>query len=131
MPARTHTSVKPIQLSAIMLGPLLSKARPPLHLLMPCMPSWQVVGEKEKAEKLVNVRTRDQQRHGMQALPDVIAQLRQERDERHLTSTFGEHFKDPSQKQEAPVDATAAQAAASSFNAADRLQAVAAEAAKP
>ena len=92
------------------------------------MPCWQVVGEKEKAEKLVNVRTRDQQRHGMHALPDVITQLCWERDERHLMSTFGEHFKDSSQKAGAPPDASAAQAAASSFNAADGVQAAAAQA---
>ena len=50
----------------------------------------QVVGEKEKAERLVNVRTRDNKVHGMHALQDVIPQLCRERDARHLASTFGE-----------------------------------------
>ena len=90
---------------------------------------WQVVGEKEKAEKLVNVRTRDQQRHGMHALPDVIAQLCKERDGRHLTSTFGEHLQQgASLKPEAATDATAAQAAATSFNVNEETRAVAAAA---
>lgn len=50
----------------------------------------QVVGEKEKAEKLVNVRTRDNKVHGMHAVDDVISQLVAERDTRALVPTFGQ-----------------------------------------
>ena len=48
-----------------------------------------MVGEKEKAEKLVNVRTRDNKVHGMHKLSEVIAQLVSERDTRSLVPCFG------------------------------------------
>ena len=50
----------------------------------------QVVGEKEKVDHTVNVRTRDNKVHGMHALASVMLQLVRERDARHLASTFGE-----------------------------------------
>ena len=50
-----------------------------------------MVGEKEKAERLVNVRTRDNKVHGMHALNDVITQLVAERDGRSLVPCFGKN----------------------------------------
>ena len=49
----------------------------------------QVVGEKEKENKTVNVRTRDNVKHGETTLAHVIEVLRKERAERSLESTFG------------------------------------------
>jgi threonyl-tRNA synthetase len=49
----------------------------------------QVVGEKEKENRTVNVRTRDNIKHGEYKLADVIEVLRKERGERSLESTFG------------------------------------------
>lgn len=49
----------------------------------------QVVGEAEKAEGTVNVRTRDNQVHGMHKLEAVLDVLRQEKATRSLTSLFG------------------------------------------
>ena len=51
----------------------------------------QVVGEKEKAERLVNVRTRDNKVDGMHALSEVISQLVSERDSRSLVPIFGKN----------------------------------------
>lgn len=48
-----------------------------------------VVGEKERAEKMVNVRTRDNQVHGMHKLGEVIDVLVKEKRERSKTSLFG------------------------------------------
>ncbi len=47
-----------------------------------------VVGEKEKAERTVNVRTRDNVVHGMHTLDDLKKVLVEERDSRSLTSMF-------------------------------------------
>ena len=49
----------------------------------------QVVGEKERENKTVNVRTRDNVRHGEHKLADVLEVLRKERAERSLESCFG------------------------------------------
>lgn len=48
-----------------------------------------VVGEAEKAEQTVNVRTRDNHVHGMHKLADLLVVLRRERDQRLLESAFG------------------------------------------
>ena len=48
-----------------------------------------MVGEKEKADRLVNVRTRDNKVHGMHALADVITQLAAEQSSRSLLPCFG------------------------------------------
>jgi threonyl-tRNA synthetase len=47
------------------------------------------VGEKEKADKTVNVRTRDNMVHGEHKLSAVIEVLQQERAQRSLESLFG------------------------------------------
>lgn len=47
-----------------------------------------VVGETEKAQKLVNVRTRDNIVHGMYQLDELVRILKSERDLRSLTSQF-------------------------------------------
>lgn len=47
-----------------------------------------VIGEKEKAERTVNVRTRDNVVHGMHSLQDLKNILLEERDSRSLTSLF-------------------------------------------
>ena len=49
----------------------------------------QVVGETEKENRTVNVRTRDNARHGEHKLAELIEVLRKERDERSLESCFG------------------------------------------
>eukprot|EP00878_Enallax_costatus_P019740 GHUV01020834.1.p1 GENE.GHUV01020834.1~~GHUV01020834.1.p1 ORF type:complete len:437 (+),score=132.50 GHUV01020834.1:306-1616(+) len=54
-----------------------------------------VVGEQERAEGTVNVRTRDNVVHGMHQLEDVKRLIAQERDSRSLTSVFGEQQQDP------------------------------------
>ena len=48
-----------------------------------------MVGEKERADRLVNVRTRDNKVHGMHPIDDVIKQLVSERDTRSLIPCFG------------------------------------------
>ena len=48
-----------------------------------------MVGEKERDNKTVNVRTRDNVRHGEHKLADVLEVLRKERAERSLESCFG------------------------------------------
>ena len=48
-----------------------------------------MVGEAEKAEGTVNVRTRDNQVHGMHKLADVLRVLREEKATRSLQSLFG------------------------------------------
>ena len=53
------------------------------------MLNLQVVGEKERENKTVNVRTRDNVRHGEHKLADVLEVLRKERAERSLESCFG------------------------------------------
>jgi threonyl-tRNA synthetase len=49
-----------------------------------------VVGEKEKEERTVNVRTRDNQVHGMHALDAVVEVMLREKATRALESLFGE-----------------------------------------
>ena len=49
----------------------------------------QVVGESERAARTVNVRTRDNQVHGMRPLAEVTAVLLREKAERSLGSLFG------------------------------------------
>ena len=49
-----------------------------------------VVGEKERSEQTVNVRTRDNQVHGMHKLSSVLEILVNEKDSRSLVSLFGE-----------------------------------------
>ena len=53
--------------------------------------STQVVGEKEREQKTVNVRTRDNVVHGEHKLSDVVQVLLQEKAERSLVSLFGGH----------------------------------------
>lgn len=54
----------------------------------------QVVGEKEKVDQMVNVRTRDNHVHGMHKLGDVLEILSQEKKQRSLVSLFGDHSAD-------------------------------------
>lgn len=54
----------------------------------------RVVGEKEKIDKTVNVRTRDNVVHGMHSLDDVMQVLLEERKQRSLVSLFGAHSPD-------------------------------------
>ena len=68
----------------------------------------QVVGETEKENRTVNVRTRDNARHGEHKLADMIEVLRKERDERSLESCFGHTA---AQTAAAPAAATATEAA--------------------
>ena len=49
----------------------------------------QIVGEKEKAEKTVNVRTRDNVVHGEHKLSEVLAVLQREKTQRSLAGHFG------------------------------------------
>ncbi|KAK9814754.1 hypothetical protein WJX72_010977 [[Myrmecia] bisecta] len=60
-----------------------------------------VVGEQEKAERTVNVRTRDNKVHGMHKLDDVIQVLREEKDSHSLTSLFDKHEQAASAQQPA------------------------------
>ena len=55
----------------------------------------QVVGETEKENRTVNVRTRDNARHGEHKLAAMIEVLRKERDERSLESCFGHKAAQP------------------------------------
>lgn len=48
-----------------------------------------MVGEQEKKENKVNIRTRDNKRHGAHDLEDLIATLRKERETYSLESLFG------------------------------------------
>ena len=50
-----------------------------------------MVGEKERDDRLVNVRTRDNKVHGMHPLSEVLAQLVAERDSRALVPCFGKN----------------------------------------
>ena len=47
------------------------------------------MGEKERAEGTVNVRTRDNHVHGMHTVDAVISVLHRERDAKSLVSLFG------------------------------------------
>lgn len=49
-----------------------------------------VVGEKERAEQMVNVRSRDNQVHGMHKLQDVLKVMVEEKQTRSATPLFGE-----------------------------------------
>ncbi len=49
----------------------------------------QVVGEQEKKEGKVNIRTRDNKRHGAHDLEDLITTLRREKETYSLESLFG------------------------------------------
>ena len=49
-----------------------------------------VVGEKEQAQKTVNVRTRDNQVHGEHPLSHVIDVMGRERATRSITGLFGD-----------------------------------------
>lgn len=49
----------------------------------------QVVGEKEKEQKTVNVRTRDNVVHGEHSLSSVVQVLQLEKLQRSLVSLFG------------------------------------------
>lgn len=53
--------------------------------------SVQVVGEKEREQKTVNVRTRDNVVHGEHKLSEVVQVLLQEKAQRSLVSLFGGH----------------------------------------
>lgn len=53
-----------------------------------------VVGEKEKIDNTVNVRTRDNVVHGMHSLDHVMQVLLEERNQRSLVSLFGAHSPD-------------------------------------
>jgi len=48
-----------------------------------------VVGEKERAEQMVNVRTRDNHVHGMHKLQDVLKVMVEEKQTRSAISLFG------------------------------------------
>ncbi len=54
-----------------------------------------MVGETEKENRTVNVRTRDNARHGEHKLAAMIEVLRKERDERSLESCFGHKAAQP------------------------------------
>lgn len=49
-----------------------------------------VVGEKERADRMVNVRTRDNQVHGMHSLDSLVEILVKEKEEKSLVSLFGQ-----------------------------------------
>jgi threonyl-tRNA synthetase len=49
-----------------------------------------VVGEKERTEQTVNVRTRDNQVHGMHKLSHVLDVMLQEKNTRSAVSLFGD-----------------------------------------
>ncbi len=51
----------------------------------------QVVGEKEREQKTVNVRTRDNVVHGEHALSEVVQVLQEEKAQRSLVSLFKGH----------------------------------------
>ena len=51
----------------------------------------QVVGEKERVEHTVNVRTRDNVVHGEHKLADVLRVLQEEKAARSLEGHFGSH----------------------------------------
>lgn len=54
-----------------------------------CAACAQIVGEKERAEKTVNVRTRDNVVHGEHKLSEVLAVLQREKAARSLAGHFG------------------------------------------
>lgn len=64
------------------------RSHPPTHIHTPPHP-LQVVGEAEKAARTVNVRTRDNEVHGMHALDDVLKVMQEEKKTRSLFSLFG------------------------------------------
>ena len=69
----------------------------------------QIVGEKEKAEKTVNVRTRDNVVHGEHKLSEVLAVLQEEKAQRSLQGHFGHAGAAPdSNGAEAAAEAAAA-----------------------
>ena len=66
----------------------------------------KVVGEQEKQEQTVNVRTRDMEQHGMHSLVDLTAKLLEESSSRSLSSAFKKgHGLRPSNQE--PVEAAA------------------------
>ena len=74
----------------------------------------QVVGEQEKKEQTVNVRTRDMETHGMHSLNALTAKLLEERSTRSLVSAFvkgnPERGTEPSNQSPVQAAAVAAQA---------------------
>jgi threonyl-tRNA synthetase len=60
-----------------------------------------VVGEKERAEQMVNVRTRDNHVHGMHRLQDVLKVMVEEKQTRSAVSLFGETASQGSDAQDA------------------------------
>jgi threonyl-tRNA synthetase len=63
-----------------------------------------VVGEQEKENKTVNVRTRDNVVHGMHTVSDLKVLLAKERDSRSLTSAFAIHADGEQQQQQPAAD---------------------------
>ena len=47
-----------------------------------------VIGEKEKEDKMANVRTRDEKVHGSRSIKEIISLLKKEIDEKSLNSLF-------------------------------------------
>lgn len=60
-----------------------------------------VVGEAERVEGTVNVRTRDNHIHGMHKLDEVLEVLQQERSSRSLISQFEKQKQQQQQKEQA------------------------------
>ncbi|WIA11803.1 hypothetical protein OEZ86_002795 [Tetradesmus obliquus] len=62
-----------------------------------------VVGEQEKENGTVNVRTRDNVVHGMHKVADLVAVLSKERDSRSQASAFASHADSQQQEQQQPA----------------------------
>jgi len=68
-----------------------------------------VIGEQERVERTVNVRTRDNVVHGMFKLDDVATIVKQEKDKRSLHSIFQDFHDKKVQGQAAAADGVAAE----------------------